>query len=58
MEAPEGSQEPVTRGSANQGVGVVKVSDVDAEEVGESDDRGRGNANAPYGNFAEEVGRC
>ena len=57
MGAPKGSQESVTRGPANQGVGVVQVSDVDAKEVGESDDRGRGDANAPFGNFAEEVGR-
>ena len=57
MEAPKGSQEPVARGPGNQGVGVVQVSDVDADEVGESDDRGRGNATAPFGNLAEEVGR-
>ena len=57
MEAPEGSQKPVTRGPTDQGVGVVQVSDVDAEEVGKPDDRGRGNADAPLGNFAEEVGR-
>ena len=57
LEAPEGSQEPVARRPANQGVGVVQVWDVDADEVGESSDRGRGNSNAPLGNFAEEVGR-
>ena len=57
VEAPEGSREPVARGPANQGVGVVQVSDVDADEVGESGDRGWGNSNAPFGNFAEEVGR-
>ena len=45
------------RGPANQGVGVVQVPDVDAEEVGEPDDRGRGKANTPFGNLAEEVGR-
>ena len=57
VEAPEGSEEPVARGPANQGVGVVQVLDVDAEEVGEPDERGRGNANTPFGNLAEEVGK-
>ena len=33
MEPPEGSQEPVARGPADQGVGVVQVPDVDAEEL-------------------------
>ena len=41
MEPPEGSQEPVARGPADQGVGVVQVPDVDAEEVSKPNDRGR-----------------
>ena len=57
VESPEGSWEPVARGTANQGVGVVQVSDIDAEEVGEPDDRGWGDANSPFGDLAEEVGR-
>ena len=57
MESPEGSQEPVARGPTEQGVGVVQVSDVDAEEVGEPDDSSRGNSNAPFGDVAGEVGK-
>ena len=57
MEAPKGSQEPVARGPTDQGVGVVQVPDVDAEEVGEPEDRSWGDANAPFGDFAEEMGR-
>ena len=57
VEAPAGSKEPVARGPANQGVGVVQVPDVDVEEVSQPDDRGRGNANTPFGNLAEEAGR-
>ena len=49
VEAPEGSQEPVARGPANHGVGVVQVSDVDADEVGESGDRGWGIPTPPSG---------
>ena len=44
-------------GPADQGVGVVEVPDVDTEEVGEPDDRGWGDADPPFGNLAEEVGR-
>ena len=47
----------MARGPANQGVGVVQVSDVYAEEVGEPDDRGWGEANLPFGDLVEEVGR-
>ena len=57
MEPPEGSQEPVASGPADQGVGVVQVPDVDAEEVSEPDDRSRGNADPSFGDLAEEVGR-
>ena len=57
VEAPEGSQEPVMCGPGNRGVGVVQVWDVDADEVCESGDRCWGTFNAPFGNFAEEVGR-
>ena len=57
MEPPEGGQEPVARGPADQGVGVVQVPDVDAEEVSESDDRSRGDADPSFGDLAEEVGR-
>ena len=57
VEAPEGGQEPVARGPTDQGVGVAQVSDVDTEEVGEPDDWSWGNTNAPFGNFAEEMGR-
>ena len=57
VESPEGSKEPVARGPANQGVGVVQVPDIDAEEVGEPDDRGWGDANPSFGNLAEEMGR-
>ena len=55
MEPPEGSQEPVASGPADQWVGVVRVPDVDAEEVSEPDDRSRGDAS--FGDLAEEVGR-
>ena len=57
MEPPEGSQEPVASGPADQGVGVVQVPDVDAEEVSEPDDRGRGDADPSFGDLAEEVSR-
>ena len=36
-------------GPANQGVGVVQVPDIDAEEVGEPDDRGLGMPIPPSG---------
>ena len=58
MEPPEGSREPVASGPADQGVGVVQMPDVDAEEVSEPDDRSRGNADPSLGDLAEEVGRC
>ena len=35
---------------------VVKVSDVDTEEVGVPNDRSRGDANASFRNVSEEVG--
>ena len=57
MEPPEGSQEPVARGLADQGVGVVQVPDVDAEEVSKPNDRCRGDTDSPFGDLAEEVGR-
>ena len=57
VEPPEGSQEPMACGPADQGVGVVQVPDVDAEEVSEPDDRGRGDADPSFGDLAEEVGR-
>ena len=57
MEPPEGSQEPVARGPADQVVGVVQVPDVDAEKVSEPDDRSWGDADPSFGDLAEEVGR-
>ena len=57
MEPPEGGQELVARGPADQGVGVVQVPDVDAEEVSESNDRSRGDADPDFGDLVEEVGR-
>ena len=45
------------RGPTDQGVGVVQVSDVDGEEVGEPDHWSCGDTNAPFGNVAEELGR-
>ena len=47
----------MARGPADQGVGVVQVSDVDPKEVRGTNDLGRGNANGPLGDLAEEVGR-
>ena len=55
MEPPEGSQEPVARGPADRGVGVVQVPDVDAEEVSKPNDRRRGDSDSPFGDLAEEV---
>ena len=57
VEALEGRQEPVARGPANQGAGVVQVSDVDADEIGYSSDRGLGNSNAPLGKFRRGRGQ-
>ena len=57
MEPPEGSEEPVARGPADQGVGVVQVSDVDAEEVSKPNDRCRGYTDSPFGDLTEEVSR-
>ena len=57
MEPPEGSQEPVARGPADQGVGVVQVPDVDAEEVSKPNDRCRGYTDSPFGDLTEEVSR-
>ena len=57
MEPPEGSQEPVARGPADQGVGVVQVPDVDAEEVSKPNDRRRGYTDSPFGDLTEEVSR-
>ena len=57
MEAPEGSQEPVARGPADEGVGVVQVPDVDAEEVSKPNNRCRGDTDSPFGDPAGEVGR-
>ena len=44
-------------GTADQGVGVVQVPDVDTKEISEPDDRGRGDADPSFGDLAEEVGR-
>ena len=57
VEPSEGSQEPVACGPADQGIGVVQVPDVDAEEVSEPDDPGWGDADPSFGDLAEEVGR-
>ena len=57
MEPPEGSQEPVARGPADQGVGVVQVPDVDAEEVSKPNYRCRGDTDSPFGDLAEELGK-
>ena len=43
-------------GLTDQGVWVIEVSDVDTEEVGEPDDRSWRDANARFGDFAEEMG--
>ena len=48
----------MARGPTDQGVWVIEVRDVDTQEVGESDGRSWGDANAPFGDFAEEMGRA
>ena len=35
VEAPKGSEEPVARGPTDQGVWVIEVPEVDAEQVGQ-----------------------
>ena len=47
----------MARGPMDQGVWVIEVPDVDTEEFGEPDGRRWGDANAFFGDFAEEMGR-
>ena len=56
VKAPEGREEAVACGPAHEGIAVIEVSDVDTHEVGETDDRGRRDANTPFGGLSEEEG--
>ena len=57
MQTPKGGEESMARRTADQGVLAVEVADVDTEEVGVSGDRSWGDANAPFVDALEEMGR-
>ena len=52
-----GGEEPMARRTADQGVLVIEVPDVDTEEIGVPCNRSWGDANSSFRVVPEEMGR-